>query len=250
MKVVIVEDELNVRTGFKKMIEKFLPDLSIVGEAESITKGIELVQSTSFDILFLDINLPDGSGFDLLKEIPKRDFHVIFVTAYDQYALEAFKVSAADYLLKPISPSDLKKAVSNLQPISKEIQEEQKEIWASLEAKNFDDSQKIILRNADSLSIFVIKDIMYCEAQGSYTLFQMFDGSSVLASTHLKEYQKILAPYGFCRSHHSFLVNLEHIKTLDKSESTIVLSNDKSIPLSLRKRAELVNTLSKRFLGR
>ena len=173
MKAIIIEDELNVREGFIKLLDTFCPEVEVIGAAEGVENGLNLIRDSSFDLLFLDINLPDGSGFDLVHRITNREFDIIFVTAYDQYAIDAFKISAVDYLLKPISPDLLKKAISKVSTKSPISTAERMEILDEKMERNFDQSEKIILKDADVMQIVEIKDILYCEAKGSYTKFNL-----------------------------------------------------------------------------
>jgi len=248
MNVIIVEDEVNVRAGFIKMIQVFCPSLNVVGIADSVESGLQLIQETEFDILFLDINLPDGSGFDLLYRLEERPFKTIFVTAYDQYALDAFKVSAADYLMKPVAPDDLKKAISN---ISKETVNEKILKENTLKeriSEAYSQGEKILLKDVDKIHLVVVSDILYCMAEGSYTTFFLKNNLNLVTSSNLKEYERVLEPYGFHRCHHSYLINLEHIKALHKTDSTVIMSNEFAVPLSTRKKPMLLNTLKDRFL--
>lgn len=254
MKAIIIEDEMNVRMGFKKMIETFVPSVQVIGEADCVKDGYELIQKSNFDVLFLDIKLPDGTGFDLLNKIDNRDFSVIFVTAYDDYAIDAFRVSATDYLMKPVSVDELKNAINSVQIYPRDIQEAQKEIWnaarqESARKEKYDTNQKIILKEAERVKLIPVRDVLYCKAEGSYTSFFLMDKTSITTSINLKEYERMLGSYGFYRVHHSYLVSLLHIKSIEKQDGTILLSNDIAVPLSLRKRGDLLKVISNRFIG-
>ena len=251
MKAIIIEDELNVLSGFKKLLQTFCPDVEVVGSAENVESGVALVQQTSFDILFLDINLPDGSGFDLLHQLSQRDFHTIFVTAYDQYAIDAFKISAVDYLLKPISPDLLKKAIEKIKHLEGlVVQEDQLEaIQQRIEAE-YNQHEKIILRDTEGMRIVEVSSIVYCEAEGSYTKFYFDNGETILTSMHLKEYERLLEPYGFIRCHHSYLINLQHVLAVNKNDGgVVVLSGQISLPLSTRKKSSVVEAIKARFIN-
>ncbi len=247
MRTIIIEDETNVRKGFIKMLEKFCPEIVIIGEANDVDSGVALIKKSEFDLLFLDINLPDGTGFELLNKIGDFSFSVIFVTAYDHYAVDAFKISASDYLMKPVSPLDLKKSIdvvkNNLRSTSSF------EVLNQRLNTKYDQREKIIIKNSETIDIIKILDILYCQADGSYTKLILLDGSELLASFHLKEYERILQPYGFERAHHSYLVNLEHVESIIKSESYIKLINEIRIPLSQRKKADLISSIEKRYLN-
>lgn len=248
MKAVIIEDELNVREGFVKLINTFCPEIDIVGKAETVEEGIRLISKTKFEILFLDINLPDGSGFDLLYRLSRREFQVIFVTAYDQYAIDAFKISAVDYLLKPVSPDLLKKAILKVNhPID---QEGRLTILGEKLSKEFNQNEKIILKDSESMQIVEISDIICCEAEGSYTTFFLNEGRTIVTSLNLKEYERILVPYGFIRNHHSYLINLQKVQSLQRSDGgTIIMMDGKKLPLSTRKKAAVVEALKDRFVN-
>jgi len=248
MRAIIIEDEINVRAGFIKMLNKFCPEVVIVAEAGGVNEGCEVIQQSDFDLLFLDINLPDGTGFDLLKRLENVPFDIIFVTAYDQYALDAFKISASDYLMKPVSPIELKKSIEQLSQ-NKSQRGLTKQVLKERLNTNYQQEDKIIIRNTETLEIVSVSDINYCQAEGSYTSIYLCDKTKLVASLNLKEYERLLQPYGFERTHHSYLVNLGHVKSLNKIDSYLVMKNDGTIPLSKRKKNSLVLALEKRFLG-
>ena len=250
MRAIIVEDELNVREGFTKLLKAFCPSVQVVGVAADIESSIDLIQQTIFDILFLDINLPDGSGFDLLNRLKARDFKVVFITAYDQYALEAFKISAVDYLLKPVSPDLLINAVRKVKESQNKLSDDQLGIISNRISRNISPQDKMILKDADSMQIVLIRDIVYCTAEGSYTTFNLINGSSILTSLNLKEYERLLEPYGFARSHHSYLINLNHVVSLQKADGgTILMKNQVKLPVSTRKKSGLIEALRQRFVS-
>jgi two-component system LytT family response regulator len=253
LRTIIVEDEINVRKGFIKLLATFCPEVEIIGEASSIEEGLQLIHDLSFDLLFLDINLPDGSGFDLLHQLSEIDFHIVFVTAYNQYAIDAFKLSAVDYLLKPIEPELLKKAISKVRkliPDSNLANRESLEIIQHHIDQNKNQENKIILRDQEGMQLLKIKDIIYCMAEGSYTSFIINSGAKVTTSTHLKEYDHLLKPYHFVRCHHSYLVNLTHVTKLVRSEGGYLIMSDQSqLPISLRKKSAIIEEISKLFIG-
>ena len=251
MKTLIVEDELNVRKGFVKLIQLFCPDLKIVGEAEDIESGLHFIQNQKIDLLFLDINLPDGSGFDLLHQVTNLDFHTIFVTAYDQYAINAFKIGAVDYLLKPVSPNLLIKAVEKTNILASTTTNSNvlKIMDRNLKG-HINQQEKIILRDKVSMHIIPVCEIKYCSADGSYTMFHLDQNKSIYTSLHLKEYEGILKDYGFVRTHHSYLVNINHIKEITRQDGGLIILSDQSqVPLSTRRKTGVINALRNRFLN-
>ena len=251
MRALIVEDEINVRKGFVKMLGAFCPDVKIIGEAGTVEDGIDLINESEFDILFLDIQLPDGSGFDLLHRINERDFSLIFVTAFDKYAIHAFELSAVDYLLKPVSPNLLQKAIEKAKIMqSKAMREVSLELATKHLGKEYKQSNKIILKDFDSLHIVKVEDLIYCKAEGSYTKFIQVNGEPILTSTNLKEYEKMLGAYKFIRNHHSYLVNLHHIVEFKKQDGgSLILSNKQEIPISTRKKAAILEDMKKLFIN-
>lgn len=248
MKAIIIEDEINVRSGFIKMLNVFCPEVEVVAFAEDVESGISIINEHEFDVLFLDINLPDGSGFDLIYRIKEIDFHIIFVTAYDQYALDAFKVSASDYLMKPVSPDELQKAITKV--INDEnFSSESLEVLEDRIKEDYKQSEKIILKDKDTIKIVIVKDIIYCEAEGSYTCFHLVSGEKILTSMNLKEYDRILEPYGFIRTHHSYLINIDHVMSINKADSTMDLTNGLKVPLATRKKNQVLEVLEKKFIS-
>lgn len=251
MKAVVIEDEINVREGFIKMLNAFCPEVTVVATAENVEKGIELVNRQTFDLLFLDINLPDGSGFDLMHRVQNRDFKLIFVTAYDKYAIDAFKLSAVDYLLKPVSPDLLNKAIQKVKDVTqKAVNQAQLEVLNTNLLRQVDQTNKIVLRDQDSLHLIQVKDIVYCRAEGSYTTFVLTNGTKIMTSLNLKEYENLLLPYNFVRSHHSYLINLNQVVEVKKNDGGSLIMTDKSqLPISARKRAMILEEIKRVFIG-
>lgn len=252
VRAIVIEDEINVRQGFVKMLGVFCPSVEVVGTAATIEEGLNLIASTAFELLFLDINLPDGSGFDLVHQLPRRNFAIVFVTAYDQYAVDAFKVSAIDYLLKPVTPDLLIQAVEK---VSRQLSHttptlQHLEILEDRLLQNYEQTAKIILKDAQSLHLIVVEDILFLQADGSYTHFQLRDGRRITTSLNLKEYSGLLQPYGFVRPHHSYLANVHHISQFSKQDGgLLVISNGSQIPVSTRKRAQLLEELKNHFIN-
>lgn len=245
MKAIIIDDEKNVRSSLTRLLRTFCPEVELVGEAANMAQSLELIANTVFDLAFLDIEMPDGSGIDLLRKVPRRDFQVIFVTAYNQYAIDAFRLSAIDYLLKPVNPDHLIEAV---QKAKKSVGRDQLEaelavLLESMQQPTQQDA-KIILKDAENLYIVQVKEILRCEADGGYTKFFLENQREVLTSIHLKEYENMLAKWGFIRSHHSHLVNLQHITRFNKTDGGFVILTDATqVPVSSRKKDLLIKAL-------
>jgi two-component system LytT family response regulator len=215
----------------------------VVGEAENIQSALELIKLHNPDIILLDIKMPGGTGFDLLKQLTPVKFKIIFVTAFDQYAINAFKFSAVDYLLKPVIPEDL---VQALNAAREKINEE----FENTKLKNLVDNikqedKKIVLNTQEATHVINVNDIIRCEADRNYTRFFLSNKKIILVSGGLKEYEELLKPHHFIRPHHSHVVNLNFIIKLEKKTSILILKDGSEVPVSIRKHPELANVLSK-----
>jgi len=244
LKTIIIDDESKARDTIKDMLRIYCPELEIIGEGHNVLSGIQLIKTLKPDLVFLDIKMPDGTGFDLLNRIEKRDFSLVFLTAFDEYAVQAFKFSAIDYLLKPLDPDELIRAVDRV----KEYQENDSQNISALldNLKSIKkDSKKLVLKTAESIFLVNVGDIIRCESTGNYTKFFMTNQKAVLVSHTLKEYDDILSEYHFFRVHQSHLVNLDHILRLDKADGgVLIMSDDQHVPVSIRKKEALVKALN------
>jgi two-component system LytT family response regulator len=185
--------------------------------------------------------MEDGTGFDLLERFEKIDFHIIFVTAYQEYAVKAFKFSAIDYLLKPLEPEELQNAIERLRNILNAEQESRVTNLLMNIKETRREEKKIVLRTADKFHFIKVSDIIYCESDGNYTNFWLEGGNKVMISKSLKEYEEILTEYGFFRPHKSYLINLAYITGFEKGEGGyIILSDNNRIPISFRKKEEFL----------
>ncbi len=235
LKIVIVDDEINVRRVLKKLLNLISTDYVVVGEAPSIIEAKKVISETNPDIVLLDIELEDGTGFTLLSQLSIIDFKLIFITAYNQYAIKAFKFNALDYLLKPIEPEELKDALIKAQD-SIHSENELKELLSNLEQNKNSEIQKIVIKTTYKTYFIDVSKILYCQSEGSYTKI-VLNESSILASKNLKYFQDLLAEYSFIRTHQSYLVNKIHVTGLEND--TIILNSNLNIPISLRRKAEI-----------
>ena len=219
-------------------------EIEIIGTAKSVVEASKLLRKQQPDILFLDIMLGDGTGFDILEIHPNLKSKIIFVTASDEFALKAFKFSAIDYVLKPYSNEDLasaiEKAKSQVQPNNEQLDVLQNSINQPNTRPN-----KISLHTSDKIVVVNLNDIIHCKSDNNYTEFFMQDGGKILVSKTLKFYADMLKEFQFLRVHQSHLVNLQFVKEFIKSDGGyLVLKDRKTIPVSVRKRAEVVNALN------
>jgi two-component system LytT family response regulator len=245
-RVIIIDDEAHMRDSLTKLLAKHCPQAIVVGEASGVESGIQAIREFHPDIVLLDIQLGDGTGFDILNALPALDSHIIFITAFDQYAVQAFRFSAVDYLLKPVNPEILAEAVGRAERLIHHHQHLQMQALQE-NLKNIDQRhKKIILKTSDNIYLVELHSIICCESDGNYTHIHTSDGENILVSKTLKEYEEMITGCGFYRVHKSYLINLAHIKRFEKHDGGyIVLNNDLRVPVASRKREEMLYLLEK-----
>lgn len=246
MRIVIVEDEKRIRKSLINVLKLHYPNAIVVAEAEDVSNGIEIIKMHNPDVVLLDIKILGGSGFDLLKQLKPFNFKVIFITAFDQYAVQAFKFCAMDYLLKPVVPEELIEALRKAEHL---LNTESSKIKLDVLMGNMSalarETKKIVLNTHDKMLVISLSEVVRCEADGNYTLFILMNKKAILVSRPLKEYDEMLSPFGFFRSHHSHLVNLSFIDRLEKRDGGILIMKDGSEAMvSSRKQAELMAALN------
>lgn len=243
LKCLIVDDDLHCRKILKAMLTETFPEhLEICGEAKSVTEALQETVNNKPDVIFLDVELPDGSGFDFLEKSTYRDFKIIFTTAHENYALRAFRVNATDYLLKPFSPVELKEAVKKIteQPSLKNMGVELRLLMDYLNGQR----SKIALPTQAGYEFVSIADIIRLQAEGNYTRFIMKDGKTHLISKTLKVYDDLFENDGFCRIHASHLINMREVKQYTKGEGGYVtMSDGSSVEISRSKKDEFVSKI-------
>ena len=242
MNIIIIDDEEKARNALKNILKLSGKQVTIIAEADCVKKGIEVLSIYKPDILFLDIEMPDGTGFDILNQFPSIDYKIIFVTAHQQYAVRAFRFSALDYILKPISPKELITAIEKAEKSEeKNFSEKQyKAYLTNADPANIKD-KKIILKTSEDINLVDINEIMRCEADGGYTTFYLNDGRKIIVSKNLKEYDELLSGMNFYRTHHSHLVNINFVKSYHKREGGyLIMKNGNSVPVSIRKKDDLI----------
>lgn len=249
LRTVIIDDESTARSTLRAMLEQFCEGIEVVGEADSVKSGVYTLLSHSPDLLFLDIQMMDGTGFDLLEMLPQIDFTVIFVTAHDQYALRAFDFSASGYLLKPVDLAALQKAVAGVQNNHRRSQDASL-LSDFLNARDQERFRKIILPTQEGLQIVPLSEISRCEGDNSYTTFHLTSGRKVIVSKTLKTYTELLGDHGFSRIFLSHLVNLEHV-TLVKSGrgGEAVMADGTHLPIARNRRKEFLRQLEGHLLN-
>ena len=246
LRTVIIDDEYHIRDTLVNMLNMNCPDVRVVGQASGVVSGIAAIKELQPELVLLDIQMKDGTGFDLLYGLPSIDFKVIFITAYDQYALQAFRFSAVDYLLKPVNPEQLTEAVLRAGKLTDDhFNKQMKVLEENLKSVN-NKNKKIILRTTESIHLLDVSNIICCDSDSSYTTVHTVEGEKIIVSRTLKEYEEMLTECGFYRVHKSYLINLVHVKRFDRQDGGyIVLTNDLKIPVASRKREEMLGLLEK-----
>ena len=245
MKALIIDNEKTIREGLAEMIGVSCQQISEVQEASGIIDGIETINRYKPDIVFLDVEMDDGTGFDLLRKIRTPDFGLVFITAHDKYAVDAFRFSAIDFLLKPISRIDLIASVARVEAFRKreDLQQQIQVLQESLSTlKNTD--KKIVLKDSESFHFVNVSDIIRCEADGAYTRFVITGNKTILISKVLKEYEELLSEFNFVRVHNSHLVNMRQVIRFDRADGgNLIMVNGNTVPVSGRKRDSLLSML-------
>lgn len=247
MRALIVDDEKNARASILQAIKLYTPQLQVVGEAAGVTEALTLIEQVQPELLFLDIQLKDGNGFDIVRCIDPQKIAIIFVTAYNEYALKALKAAAVDYLMKPIDSEELIAAVQKAQQhsmhqqLQEQLQAQMNLLLLQMQEKSI---QRISLKTADSIHIVPLQDIIYCQGDRGYTTFHLKNQPPILISKHLKEYEALLPKTQFFRSHQSYLINIHHILRYDKGDQNqVILSNKDAVPVAVRKKEQLLQVL-------
>lgn len=238
LRTIIVEDEANSREILRNYIAKYCDGVKLLGEASNIDEGLQLIQQHQPDLVFLDVEMPFGNAFDLLDKIPDRAFETVFVTAYNQYAMDALNNHAAYYLMKPINIDELIKAVDYV----KEIKEKENALDGQvLKARTIKAEGKITLPQLDGFQVLEVGDIFFCKADDNYTEIYL-EHKKIVVSKTLKYFEEALTDFSFARIHKSYLVNVgEVVKYKRGKGGSVVLSNGKELSVSASKKAALLS---------
>ncbi|OWW27396.1 DNA-binding response regulator [Zobellia sp. OII3] len=237
LNAILVEDEANSREILRNYLGKYCANVKLLGEAASIQEGLDLISKNDLDLVFLDVEMPFGNAFDLLDQLPDRSFETVFVTAYNQYAMDALNSHAAYYLMKPINIDELVKAVEYVQEIKqKENELEDKVLQPKLKSVQ----GKITLPQQDGFQVLNVADILYCKADDNYTEIYL-ENKKILVSKTLKYFEEALTDFSFARIHKSYLVNVDEVVKYRKGKGgSVVVSNGKELLVSASKKKELL----------
>ena len=243
MKTIIIDDEAKARKTIKEILKYAGTDIEVVAEGESVQTGYKAVLKHQPDLVLLDIKMPDGTGFDLLKKLPDTNFKLIFITAFEQYAIRAFDFSALDYILKPIDPVKLiryiQKAVQLVE--NENLSTKLNALFSNLKNIRDKQPQKLILHTEKKIHVVETKNIVYCRADSGYTTFYLIDRKKITISKNLKIFDELLSGSHFFRPHKSYLINLEYIEYYNKQDGGyITMQTEVKIPVSQRKKEQFL----------
>lgn len=246
IKAIIVDDELGARESLSKMIEKNCKQIEVVAKVDSMLSAFEAITNKEPDLVFLDIEMPNGNAFDLLEKFKNINFNIIFTTAYDHYAIKAIKFSAIDYILKPIDPEELITAVKRFEAQRGQKESLDKQFKTLLSNVKPDNKlKKVGIPDGDGLIFINLSDIIRCDSDGNYTFFILTSGKKIIASRTLGEYEQMFADDNFFRIHRSHLINLEHVKKYIKGEGGyVVMSDNSQVEVSRRNKTDFLEKLS------
>lgn len=247
IKCILIDDERNALEMMEWLLKTYCPQVEIAALCNSAEQGIDAIQKHKPDVIFLDIEMPKMNGFDMLEKFDKLTFEVVFCTAYDQFAIKAFRYSALNYLLKPVDPDDLKETVQRIEERRSVPTREQFELLLqNIQQPARNTPQRIALSTNDGLIFVPTQDIIYCEAESNYTNVVLAGGKKVLVSKVLKDIDEALSGPDFYRVHSSFLININHIKKFVRGDGGyIIMDNDAIVNVSRNRRQEFMELFSK-----
>lgn len=247
IKCILVDDERNALEMMEWLIKTYCPNVQILAMCNSAEQGIDAINKYKPDVVFLDIEMPKMNGFDMLEQFDKLFFEVVFCTAYDQFAIKAFRYSALNYLLKPVDPDDLKATIGRIEERKTLPTREQFDLLLqNIQLSGRSTPQRIALTTNDGLIFVPTNDILYCEAESNYTSVVLSGGKKILVSKVLKDIDEALSGPDFYRVHSSFLININRIKKFVRGDGGyIIMDNDANINISRSRRQEFMELFSK-----
>lgn len=242
LRAVLIDDVAAARQTLRDDLAAYCPEVEVVGEAEGVVSGAKALRQLQPELVFLDIQMQDGSGFDLLEVMGETPFRVIFTTAHDGFAIKAFRFSAIDYLLKPIDPDQLMEAVAKVRELAPTPPENVQALLGNVQERQHN---RLALHTMDKIHVVHIRDIIRCESSANYTIFHFADKRQLLVTKTLKEFDQLLSAHGFLRVHQSHLVNAEYIQAFVKTDGGYLrMQDDSAVPVSSRKRSQVMQMLS------
>ena len=241
---VIIDDDNLARKGLKLILEKNFKEIEILGEANSVASGLSLINEVEPNLVFLDIEMPDGTGFNLLEQLPEVNFRVVFTTSYSEYAIAAFKYSAFDYIVKPVLIENVRSIIDRINDIPVLIEKKRVEVLKNNLSLGNEEDQTIALPDINGFTIVKVRDIVRCEGDRNYSRVFFVNGTSVLVSRTLLDFDNLLVQHGFFRIHRSHLISLKNVNRYLKTDGGLVEMIDKTqLPVSPKFKEELLNRL-------
>lgn len=245
IKAVIVDDELCFREMIQFLLEDYFPDVKVVALVEGVNDAINAIEEHRPDIVFLDIEIKGGTGFHVLQKLNKCNFKLIIITAFNEFAIQAIKFSAIDYILKPINEFEFKAGVEKA-ILEIETKVKPSPVENLVYNYNGNKSKKLVLKTLYDIHLVDIDEIVRCEADNAYTTFYLNSGEQIMVSKGIGEYTELLVPFGFVAPHQSHLINIAYIKKLDKTDGGfLLLKNNKEIPVSVRRKQAILEIFNK-----
>jgi len=241
---IIIDDDQLAKRGLRRIIEQNFHEIEIVGEADSVSSGLEIINELEPELVFLDIEMPDGTGFDLLEKLSNINFKVVFTTSYSDYAITAFKYSAFDYIVKPVLIENVRSTMARINEIPVLREKQRVEVLKRNLNPVIDSEQTIALPEINGFTIVKVNEIVRCEGERNYSRVFFADGSSVLVSRTLLDFDNLLVPHGFFRIHRSHLINLKNVNRYLKTDGGMVEMKDKTqLPISPKFKDDFLNRL-------
>ena len=245
LKVCIIDDEANSREVLELMLKENHPDVNIAGTASNISDGLEKIKKHHPDLIFLDIEMPGGSGFDLVKQLKEPIPEIIFCTAYGHYAIKAIECSALAYLLKPVSSQKLHEALEKAKTRSNPLQRSLQMNVLEEQLNKTKEPSRFLINTIEDIKVIKIDDVVCCMAESNYTKIHLADGTKLVASKTLKEFETILNRSNFFRIHHSYLINLNFITRIVKTDGCVVeLANNIQLDVARSRKDELIEKIA------
>jgi two-component system LytT family response regulator len=242
IKAVIIDDEPLARELIADLATSCYSDIEVVGQGADVNGGLRLIRDLQPELLFLDVQLMGGTSFDLLKQLDHFNYKIIFITAFEEYAIQAFRFSAIDFILKPVNPDDLKEAIRKARQamVRESLEVQIMTLFQNLENIG-SHKRRIVLRTSNNYYLLNLGDIIRCQSEKNYTHFFTVNSEEIVVSRTLKEYEELLEGFNFLRIHQSHLVNMDHIRRYDKSDGgQVVMSDNSRLPVSFRKKEDLM----------
>ena len=245
IKTIIIEDEAHSLYVLNDLISQLASDLTVLGSAGHMDSAVQLIENSAPDLVFMDVRIGDGTGFDVLRKLANRNFELIFVTAYDNYAMDAFRFAAIDYLLKPIGMNEFEEAVARARNrlLEKKRQHTIDVLLHNL-AQQSEQHKKINIATTKGYEFIELSNIVWCKSENTYTTFYLADKSKIVSSRNLGYYEELLNRNNFCRIHHSIIINMQLVKSYVKGKGGyVIMADGVELEISQRRKGEFLNKL-------